>query len=95
MWETDAARPDTATIPQLAQILGISVEELLNAKSAPASGHKGGEFFADMVLRAMPLAMGIAVAVTASLGTLEAKHGFSMVGIGLACVGLHMLKQRK
>ncbi len=32
-WERDAACPDTTTIPKLSEILGISVEELLNAKS--------------------------------------------------------------
>jgi len=36
-WERDLACPDTQTIPRLAEILGLSVEELLNAKSAPAS----------------------------------------------------------
>ena len=36
-WERDVAFPDTATIPKLAEILGASVEELINAKAAPVS----------------------------------------------------------
>ena len=32
-WERDLACPDVATIPKLAQILGVSVEELLDAKA--------------------------------------------------------------
>ena len=31
-WERDIAWPDTQTIPKLAEILGVSVEELMNAK---------------------------------------------------------------
>ncbi|MBQ8358999.1 MAG: helix-turn-helix transcriptional regulator [Oscillospiraceae bacterium] len=31
-WERDIAHPDTATLPKLANILGVSVESLLNAK---------------------------------------------------------------
>ena len=40
-WERNLAFPDTATIPGLAEILGVSVEELMNAKPIPESRHKG------------------------------------------------------
>ena len=40
-WERDVAFPDTATIPKLAEILGVSVEELMQAKAVPVNGHKG------------------------------------------------------
>lgn len=43
-WERDIACPDTQTIPKLADILGLSVEELLNAKSGPENGHKGSGY---------------------------------------------------
>lgn len=35
-WERDVACPDTATLPKLADILGVTVEALLNAKTAQA-----------------------------------------------------------
>ena len=41
----------------------------------------------------MQTAKGIAVAVTAVLGELETAHGFSMLGIGLACLAVRELKQ--
>lgn len=94
-WERDVAYPDTATIPKLAEILGISVEELMTLKPVEVSGHKGAEFFVDICLRSIPLAMGIAVTVTAMLGELDVKHGLVMLGIGLACVGLHLLREKK
>lgn len=93
-WERDIACPDTQTIPKLAEILGVSVEELLNAKSIPSTGHKGAGYMIDIVLKAVPLAMGVAVVVTSILGELDSVSGFSMLGIGLACVGVHLLKNK-
>lgn len=91
-WERGIACPDTATIPKLAQTLGISIEELMTAKPAEIPGHRGGEYLADLILKAVPLAMGVAVTVTAILGELDMYSGFSMIGIGLTCVGIRQLK---
>ena len=93
-WERDLACPDTMTIPKLAEILGVSIEELMNAKSVPATGHKGAAYLVNMILKAVPLAMGVAVAVTALLGELDIKSGFSMLGIGLSCIGIYLLNQK-
>ena len=93
-WERDLAYPDTQTIPKLAEILGISVEELLNAKSAPTAGHKGAAYLMETILKAIPMAMGIAVTVLSVLGELDSQSGFAMLGIGRACVGIHLMKQK-
>lgn len=93
-WERDVACPDTQTIPKLAEILGVSVGELMNAKSVPATGHRGTGYLVDLILRAVPVAMGVAVAVTSLLGELDMKSGFSMLGIGLACLGIYLLKDK-
>lgn len=90
-WERDIACLDTQTIPKLAEILGISVEELMNAKSAPVTGHKGAGYLINVVLKAVPVAMGVAVVVTSLLGELDMNSGFAMLGIGLACLGVHLL----
>ena len=92
-WERGIACPDTASIPRLAQVLGISLEELMQAESAEAAGHRGAEYLTDLILKAVPLAMGIAVAVTALLGELNVTHGLSMLGIGLACLAVRELKK--
>ena len=93
-WERGMACPDTHTIPRVAEILGISVEELMNAKAAPANGHKGAGYLIDIILRAVPMAMGIAVVVISLLGELDIRSGFAMLGIGLACIGVYLLKQK-
>ena len=86
------ACPDTQLIPKVAEILGISVEELMNAKAVPANGHNGAEYLMAIILKAVPMAMGIAVLVIALLGELDVKFGFAMLGIGLACAGAYLLK---
>ena len=91
-WERDVAFPDTATIPKLAEILGVSVEELMQAKAVPVNGHKGAGYLINIILKAVPLAMGVAVTVTSILGELDMKSGFTMLGVGLACVGAYLLK---
>ena len=93
-WERDIAFPDTATIPKLAEILGVSVEELMQAKSVPTAGHKGAGYLINIILKAIPLAMGVAVIVTSILGELDMKSGFAMLGLGLACIGAFLLKEK-
>ncbi|MBO5050145.1 MAG: helix-turn-helix transcriptional regulator [Oscillospiraceae bacterium] len=93
-WERDIAFPDTATIPKLAEILEINVEELMQAKAVPTNGHKGAGYLLNIILKAVPIAMGVAVLITSLLGELDIKSGFTMLGIGLACVGIYLLKQK-
>ena len=93
-WERDVSFPDTQTLPRLAQIFGISLEELMNAKAAPEPRKKDSEQIVDTVLKAVPLAMGVAVAVTAVLGQLVVKHGPIMLGIGIACIGIYLMKKK-
>ena len=94
-WERGIACPDTMTIPKLAEILGVSVEELMTAKSVPVTGHKGAGYLTNVILKSIPIAMGVAVIVTSLLGALDVKSGFSMLGIGLLCVGIYLLKQKE
>lgn len=96
-WETGLALPDTAAIPKLAEIFGVSVEELISAKASSGAKHRGAANaeavkIMSIVLRAIPLAMGVAVTVAAILGELDTSSGFAMLGIGLASVGVYQFK---
>lgn len=93
-WERNVAYPDTATIPKLAEILGVSVEELMTAKAVPAPAHKKTEETLGLILRAVAVAMGVAVVVTSLLGALDTRSGFTMLGIGLACIGVYLLSDK-
>ena len=94
-WERNVAYPDTQTIPKLAEILGVSLEELMDAKSMPTTGHKGAGYLVNIILKAVPVAMGVAVVVTSLLGELDMSSGFTMLGIGLACVGVYLLQHKE
>ena len=92
-WERNLALPDIATIPKLAELLDVSVEELMQAKAIPGPVAKETARIVDFVLKSIPLAMGVAVMVTAILGELDLKAGFIMVGLGMASIGVYLLKE--
>ena len=48
----------------------------------------------NLILKALAVAMGVAVTVLASLHMIEAEACFSMLGIGLACVGVCLLSEK-
>ena len=89
--------PDINSIPKLAEIFEISVDELMQVKTETKeniSGNKAAEF-ADTVLKAIGIAMGIAVTVLSILGELEANTAFIMLGTGLAGISISLLKDKQ
>ncbi|MGM9526350.1 MAG: hypothetical protein ACI3U1_08815 [Peptococcaceae bacterium] len=47
-----------------------------------------------VVLKALTLAMGVAVVVLSCMGNLEIQSAATMLGIGLACAGAAMLEKQ-
>lgn len=47
------------------------------------------------MFRAIPVAMGVAVVVTSLLHSIDLYSGFSLLGIGLACTGISLLRKEK
>lgn len=48
----------------------------------------------SMIFKALTLAMGVAVVVLSSLGSLETQTAVTLLGIGLACAGVALLEKR-
>jgi DNA-binding XRE family transcriptional regulator len=94
-WERNIACPDTALIPKLAEILGVSIDELMAAKPIVSSGHRGAGYLMEISFPAIGLAMGVAVVVLSVLGELNTKDGMTMLGIGLACVSLQLINRKR
>lgn len=90
-WERDLSCPDVGTIPKLAEIFDISVDELMQGKTAKEKENPSLVF---LILCGVSLAMGIAVAVLSFLGKLEPLSGMGMLGIGLACLSVLLLSQK-
>ena len=93
-WERDLSCPDINSIPKLAEILGVSVDQLMQGEKSP-SNHEKIQNPLSLILRAVSLAMGIAVAVLAILNQLSTRSGMTMLGIGLASAALYLLQEKK
>lgn len=86
-WERDMSCPDVNSLPRLADALGVTVDDLMRARVAPESNDK--EKVLSLVLKAIPLAMGVAVIVTGILGEIEVANALVMLGVGLFCLALN------
>lgn len=92
-WERNLSCPDVNSIPRLAQVLGVSVEELMTA--APKQEEKQEPDLAKLILTAVPVAMGVAVVALNILGQLDVQSGMGMLGVGMFCLGAQQLLQIK
>ena len=89
-WERDLSCPDVSSLPRLAELLGVSTDELMRGaapKETARSGMLGLAFKAA--------AMGIAAAVLSVLDALDTRSGTAMLGIGLAALALWALQEKK
>ena len=94
-WERDLSCPDVNTIPKLAEVFGISVDELMQIKAEAKSGAKKDITpMVHMILKAISLAMGVGVVVLSILKELDVNSGIGMLGIGLACLAITSLAKR-
>ena len=94
-WERDLSCPDINSIPTLAEVLGVSVEELMQTnKEAAIPVSKVAEIL-DIAPKAVAMAMGVAVTALTVLDALDVKSAMVMLGIGLACVGIALMSEKK
>ena len=95
-WERDLACPDIHSLPRLAQILQVTVEELMcEAVAQPVPKEKETLGLKLLVFRAVALGMGIALAVLSLLRQVDVYSGFAMAGVGLTAVTLHLFFDKK
>ena len=94
-WERDLSCPDIGSLPNLAEALGVTVEELMQTKSAKQVPVDKADAVMEVVPKAVALAMGVAVTALAALDALDVRYGMVMLGIGLACVGLCHMSDKK
>ena len=96
-WERDLSFPDVTSLPRLAEILEVSVDELMQGKVGKTSftlGEKVGDIV-DLALKGVAVAMGVAVAVLSILNQIGTGAALGMLGIGLACLAISQLSDRK
>ena len=89
-WERNLSCPDIESIPLLAEIFGVSADELINTK---ATGTSEKDKIIDIVFKAVPMAMGVGLVVLAFMKSIDIYSGFSMAGIAIAVMGLDNMRK--
>ena len=92
-WERDLSFPDVSSLPRLAEIFEISVDELMQGRGSGqgrTAGEKAGTLV-DVILKGVAAAMGIAVTVLSFLERIDTQSALGMLGIGLACLAISQL----
>ncbi len=95
-WERDLSFPDVNSIPRLAEIFDVTVDEIMQVKSGSKENGKVNRIseIVDIALKGIALAMGIAVVVLSLIDKIEAKEAVSMLGIGLACMAITQFSKK-
>ncbi|MPM50465.1 hypothetical protein SDC9_97206 [bioreactor metagenome] len=96
-WERDLSCPDIGSLPKLAEIFSISVDELMQVKEGGDREdwkEKLGNMI-DLIFRAVAMAMGIAVTVTSILNKAVTNAQITMLGIGLACLAITLIDESR
>ena len=93
-WERDLSCPEINTISKLADVLNVSVEELLKTKKQDYSNNKIKDLI-NLILKAVAIAMGIGVVVLNILDKIETKSSIIMLGIGVFCIGLYLFDKNE
>ena len=94
-WERDLSCPDINAISKLADILDVSVEELLKAKKKENSNTAKMKDLINLIFKAVALAMGIAVVVLNILNQIDIKSSIIMLGIGITCIAIYLLDNKE
>lgn len=94
-WERDLSCPDINSLPQLAQILGVSVDELMQIKQASEAPTSKVSEILELAPKAIAMAMGVAVTVLTVLDKLDVKSAMIMLGVGLACGGIALMQKKQ
>ena len=71
-WERNLSCPDINSIPMLAEVLGVSVEELLNAQAKQENNTT--DDIINITLIGVGLAMGICIVVTSILNPFKGNN---------------------
>ena len=99
-WERDLSCPDIASVPKLAEVLevsgGAAAPGQRHARRAAGSGAgKDPDRIVGLVLKAIAVAMGVAVIVLSVLKKVDLYSVSTMLGLGLACAGVSLFGRKK
>ncbi|SHH53211.1 DNA-binding transcriptional regulator, XRE-family HTH domain [Anaerosphaera aminiphila DSM 21120] len=95
-WERDLSYPDIDSLPKIAEIFDISIDELLKVKITKPEEENIFEKNRDLInliLKAVSLAMGVAVVVLSILKSIDPSSGLTLLAIAVTCIGILLLRE--
>ena len=93
-WERDISCPDINTFPKLAEILGVSVDELLQANASGKENNKK-EDTSDMLLKVIPLALSIGVTVLTAIDQIYWEDAVSLLGLAVLAIAVKNFREKQ
>ena len=93
-WERDISCPDINTFPKLAEILEVSVDELLQANANAKAEHGEKNYTFDMVLKAIPLAMSVAVIILTLVDQLYWEDAATLLAIAVLAIAVRNFREK-
>lgn len=96
-WERDLSFPDVHSIPKLAEIFDVTVDELMQVKTDTRENVTENRIpeMIQMVLKSIALAMGIAVVVLSWMKAIDTGTAVTMLGMGLACMAVTLFSEQQ
>lgn len=92
-WERDICYPDVNSLPKLAEIFGISVDELMKCKIEAKNEKMNINAMVQMIFKAVSLAMGVGVAVLSIITEIDIRQAIFMLAIAVALLAITSLKK--
>lgn len=94
-WEREQASPDIKTLPQIAEVLDVPVQELLLAREDKKMPTSEFEHVMNIALKAIPLALTLATLVLGILKELTPRLGFSLLSLAVFLLALDQVRKIK
>ena len=91
-WERNLSFPDVSSLPRIAKIFGVTVDDLVQYRM-PETQKPKKDFknIVSMICQCITAAMGVALIVLSVLKEIDMYDGFVLIGIGLLAAGQWML----
>lgn len=97
-WERDLSCPDISSFAKLAEVLHVSVEDLMQTKTENRISEDWTERIKSkvpLILKAVAVAMGVCMIVLSVLKSIDLYSGFTMAGIGMVCTAIVLLQKEE
>lgn len=93
-WERDLSCPDINSLPKLAEVLQVSVDELMQVKACSQEDPVNIKEIISTIFKAVTVASGIAVIVLSFMDQIDTNSAIPLLAIGVACAGISLLQKK-